>query len=84
VDAETKSKVEEGIEKLKKALETDDIDAIKTANEELTQASHKLAEIMYSQASQQQQQADASGDAGEGAEKKDDDDVVDADYEEVK
>jgi molecular chaperone DnaK len=88
VDAETKSKVEEGIEKLKKALETDDIDAIKTANEELTQASHKLAEIMYSQASQQQQQADAAGDAGGdaggGAEKKDDDDVVDADYEEVK
>ena len=84
VDAETKSKVEEGIEKLKKALETDDVDAIKTASEELTQASHKLAEIMYSQASQQQQQADASGDAGEGAEKKDDDDVVDADYEEVK
>ncbi|MBW1790943.1 MAG: molecular chaperone DnaK [Deltaproteobacteria bacterium] len=88
VDAETKSKVEEGIEKLKKALETDDVDAIKTANEELTQASHKLAEIMYSQASQQQQQADAAGDAGGdaggGAEKKDDDDVVDADYEEVK
>ena len=88
VDAETKSKVEEGIEKLKKALETDDVDAIKTANEELTQASHKLAEIMYSQASQQQQQADAAGDAGGDAggdaEKKDDDDVVDADYEEVK
>lgn len=86
VDAETKSKVEDGIEKLKKALETDDVDAIKTASEELTQASHKLAEIMYSQASQQQ--ADAAGDAGAGAgggaEKKDDDDVVDADYEEVK
>jgi molecular chaperone DnaK len=85
VDDETKSKVEEGIEKLKKALETDDVDAIKTASEELTQASHKLAEIMYSQASQQQ--ADGAGDAGgedSGAEKKDDDDVVDADYEEVK
>jgi molecular chaperone DnaK len=83
VDAETKSKVEEAIEKLRKALETDDVDAIKAATEELTQASHKLAEIMYSQASQQ---ADAAGgdDAGSGSEKKDDDDVVDADYEEVK
>jgi molecular chaperone DnaK len=92
VDDETKAKVEEGIEKLKKALETDDVDAIKTASEELTQASHKLAEIMYSQASQQQADAAAGdaggdaagGDAGAGAEKKDDDDVVDADYEEVK
>jgi len=89
VDAETKSNVETCIEKLKKALETDDVDAIKTASEELTQASHKLAEIMYSQASQQQADAagDSAGDSGgdsAGEEKKDDDDVVDADYEEVK
>ena len=96
VDAETRSKVESGIEKLKKALEGDDLEAIKQATEELTQASHKLAEIMYSQASQQQPGGDAGagaaggaagaagGAAGGGAPGGKDDDVVDADFEEVK
>ena len=90
VDDETKAKVTEGIEKLKKALEGNDLDTIKAASEELTQASHKLAEIMYSQASQDQGAAGAgaagAGAAGgaAGADKSDDDDVVDADFEEVK
>ena len=90
VDSETKANVEAAIEKLKKALEGNDLDAIKAATEELTQASHKLAEIMYSQASQDQAGAAGAG-AGAGsagssarADKKDDDDVVDADFEEVK
>lgn len=92
VDDTTKKNVEDGIEKLKKALEGDDVDAITKATEELTQASHKLAEIMYSQASQQQPGADAAGAAGAGAGAAGagtaggggDDDVVDADFEEVK
>ncbi len=94
VDNETKSKVESGIEKLKKALEGDNVEVIKQATEELTQASHKLAEIMYSQASQQQPGGDAAGAggaaggaagaAGGSSADKDDDDVVDADFEEVK
>ncbi|MEA3547766.1 MAG: molecular chaperone DnaK [Thermodesulfobacteriota bacterium] len=92
VDDETRGNVESGIEKVKKTLEGDDVDAIKQATEELTQASHKLAEIMYSQASQQQPGAEAGAGASAGAAggaagssaKKDDDDVVDADFEEVK
>ncbi len=88
VDDETKTNVEKEIESLKKIMEGDDIEAIKKGIESLTQASHKLAEMMYSQASSEQAAADAAaggGDAGaEGSEKKDDDDVVDADYEEVK
>lgn len=83
VDAETKGKVEGAMETLKKSLEGDDLDAIKKATDELNEASHKLAEIMYSQASQQQpgsEGPDQGGDSGKG----DDDDVVDADYEEVK
>jgi len=92
VDAATKSKVEEEIANVKKALEGDDVDAIKKATEALTQASHKLAEIMYSQATQQQQAggaggAGAGGAGAGGAEaggKKEDEDVVDADFEEVK
>ncbi|MBI4794096.1 MAG: Hsp70 family protein, partial [Deltaproteobacteria bacterium] len=92
-DAETKSKVEQAIEKVKKAMEGNDTDTIKAATEELTQASHKLAEIMYSQASKGHPGGDAGGGAaggggtagaGAGAGKKDDDDVVDADFEEVK
>jgi molecular chaperone DnaK len=93
VDAATKSNVEQEIEKVKKAVEGEDVDAIKSATESLTQASHKLAEMMYAQASQQQGQGAAGGAAGAGAgasqgagpgKGKDDDDVVDADFEEVK
>lgn len=80
VDAETKSNVEKEIENVKKVVAGDDTEAIKAAVEELTKASHKLAELMYAQASKEG--ADA-GDAG-GGEAKQDDDVVDADFEEVK
>ena len=93
VDAATKGNVEQEIEKLKKAMEGDDTAAIKSATESLTQASHKLAEMMYAQASQQGAGAAGGGAAGAGAgagasqgagKGKDDDDVVDADFEEVK
>ena len=98
VDAETKGNVEAEIEKLKKALEGDDLETIKGATESLTQASHKLAELMYAQASQEQGgaggagaagagaagAAGATGTAGTGGGGNDDDDVVDADFEEVK
>ncbi len=81
VDDETKKNVETALEAMKKALEGDDVEAIKSASEELTQASHKLAEIMYAQASQDQ--PGPEGPAG-GGDDKGDDDVVDADFEEVK
>ena len=87
VDADTKSKVEATIEPLKKAMEGDDVEEIKRLSEELTQASHKLAEAMYQQASQADAQQHAhAGAAGheEAASSSPDDDVVDADFEEVK
>ncbi|HIJ79586.1 MAG: molecular chaperone DnaK [Desulfobulbaceae bacterium] len=80
VDAETKANVEKEIESLKKAMEAKDVEAMKKGTESLTEAAHKLAEIMYSQA--QAKQGEAAGGAEGG--KKDDDDVVDADFEEVK
>jgi molecular chaperone DnaK len=81
VDDETKKKVETAIEAVRKSLEGDDAEAIKAATEELTQASHKLAEIMYAKASQDQPGPEGpAGGAGKGG----DDDVVDADFEEVK
>ncbi len=68
-------------------MEGDDTDIIKADIETLTQASHKLAEIMYSQASKDQGGPEAGADAGAQADdskKDDDEDVVDADFEEVK
>jgi molecular chaperone DnaK len=89
VDAETKSKVEQEIESLKKIIEKgDDVDELKKGIESLTQASHKLAEIMYAQATKDQtgQQPGGGPEAGgqAGGESKPDEDVVDADFEEVK
>ncbi len=85
VDAATTSKVEAAIEPLKKAMEGDDTEEIKRLSEEMTQASHKLAEAMYQQASQaDQQQAEADAAGPEPGPAAPDEDVVDADFEEVK
>ncbi|MFO7784918.1 MAG: molecular chaperone DnaK [Thermodesulfobacteriota bacterium] len=85
LDAGTKGDINTAIENLKKAMEGDDAEEIKQKTDELTQASHKLAEAMYSQASQQPGGEEAA--SGEGTEEggsSDDEDVVDADFEEVK
>jgi molecular chaperone DnaK len=91
VEPETKSKVEAAIEPLRKAMEGENVEEIKRLSEELTQASHKLAEAMYQQASQAGQ-AGADPGAGPGGPQEPpqggggpaDEDVVDADFEEVK
>ena len=86
VDSETKSKVEDAAAALKKAMEGEDVEEIKRLSEELTQVSHKLAEAMYQQASAADQQA--PGDDAESADQAGgaapEEDVVDADFEEVK
>ena len=88
VDAAEKAKIEEAIEKVKKALEGDDLDAIKKAQDDLMNVSHKLAEAMYAKTAGGPGGPGASGGAGSaGADQdsgKKDDDVVDADFEEVK
>jgi molecular chaperone DnaK len=85
LDEGAKSNINNAIEKLKKAMEGDDTDEIKRLTDELTQASHKLAEAMYAKASAEQQaHQQASSGASESSKAKSDDDVVDADFEEVK
>ncbi len=85
VDSETKSKVEEASTALKKAMEGENTEEIKRLSEELTQISHKLAEAMYQQASASEQQADAGGESADQAGgAAPEEDVVDADFEEVK
>ena len=85
---EDKTKIEACSEQLKKSLETEDLDAIKSDLEALTQASHKMAELLYSQQAEEQTTSAEHGneDAQDGEEKsaKDDEDIVDADFEEVK
>ncbi|MFC1856578.1 molecular chaperone DnaK [Thermodesulfobacteriota bacterium] len=86
VDAATKGQIDDAVDNLKKAMETDDVEEIKRLSEELTQASHKLAELLYQQASHADQQQDGTGPEGTAQEgpAAPDDDVVDADFEEVK
>jgi molecular chaperone DnaK len=85
LDATSKAEIEKSIEALKKAMEGENTDEIKRLTEELTQASHKIAEAMYAKASaeQQAQAGGSAGGTGGGSDQPKDDDVVDADFEEV-
>ncbi|MBN2059327.1 MAG: molecular chaperone DnaK [Deltaproteobacteria bacterium] len=83
LDEATKKGIEEATEKLKKAMETDNIEDIKRLTDELTQASHKLAEAMYAKASGAGQGQPQSGGPETPTSDQKDDDVVDADFEEV-
>ncbi|MCD6298111.1 MAG: molecular chaperone DnaK, partial [Deltaproteobacteria bacterium] len=78
VDDATKANIDQAVENLKKAMEGDNTEEIKRLTEELTQASHKVAEAMYAQASQQQDQPGAAPGAESAAGASQDDEVVDA------
>ena len=86
VDPVLKGDIENRIQELKKVMESDDAETIKRATDALSTASHKLAEQLYAQKTQAQggQQAQPDAGAQEAKGRKDDDDVVDADYTEVK
>ena len=60
------------------------VDEIKNASDALSAASHKLAEAMYAKASQQKEAESPEGPTAEEKGKAPDEDVVDADFEEVK
>lgn len=76
-----KSKVEDKLKALKKALEGNSADEIKKKTEELTEEFHVLSQKLYQQqAAGQQGPNNAQGNGGASQNK---DDVVDADYEVV-
>jgi molecular chaperone DnaK len=83
VSAEDRTKIEEAVTALRKAMEGNDPDAIESATQTLTSASHKLAEEMYKKASA----SATAGAASPGEESpngaKTDEKVVDAEFEEV-
>ncbi len=83
--SEEKASLDASLEEAKKALESDSAEAVNAALEKLEQSAHKLSEEMYKKA------AAANAASGEGAsagatagESKKDDNVVDADFEEVR
>ena len=80
VPEDQRKNVQDAVDAAKKALEGTDIDAIKAAGEKLQEASHKLAEVVYSNTQEQTAGGNAgASNAGSGSS----DDVVDADYEVV-
>lgn len=87
-DAGKVSEVKAACEKVKEAIKSNDTEAIKKATEELQKPLYELSAAAYqqAQAAGAQQGAPAGAENAQGAQqqKKDDDDVVDADYTEVK
>jgi molecular chaperone DnaK len=85
VDPADKRNIEDAIAKAKKAMESNEIGALKSAQDELTRTSHKLAEAMYSKAAKGAGPAGAGAEAGaqQGPRQKPPEDVVDADFEDV-
>jgi len=80
-DAEKKA-IEDGSNALKESLKGEDIEDIKKKTESLVQASMKLGEAIYK--SQQSTKPKSNKDDGKDEKGKKDDNVVDADFEEVK
>jgi molecular chaperone DnaK len=78
ISADEKSKVEGKLNELKKALEGDNIEEIKTKTEELTQEFYSISQKMYDQT---QGQGAGTGTGADGEGHSENDDVVDADFE---
>ena len=87
LEAGEKEKVESALKELEEALKGDDKAAIESKTEALMTASQKLGEKMYAEQAQAAGQGDpgSQGPSGaQGASKPADDNVVDAEFKEVK
>jgi molecular chaperone DnaK len=84
LDETTKSNLDAALERAKKAVDSNDITEIRSAMDQLQTASHKLAEAMYAEAVKKGRTSSAPGDGQAAQGGKGDDNVVDADFEEVK
>ena len=88
VNQAERADIEARLNDLKQAIKDKNLDRIKRASEDLTKASHKLAEEIYKQAAQKQQQQGQAGggQAKEASEEpkaqKKDEDIIDAEYKE--
>src|SRR6185295_19242507 len=93
VDAGQKEKIEAAAKDVEEALKGEDKDAIEAKTKALAEASQKLGEAIYADAQAKAQQSDAGAGAAPGAQEppagaagaaKDDGNVVDAEFTEVK
>ncbi len=84
LDAATKGSIESALADAKTALESQDAGRIRSAADALQRASHKLAEAIYAKASQGEKTDEAPRGDGAAPEGKGKDDVVEAEFEEVK
>ncbi|HOP84870.1 MAG TPA: molecular chaperone DnaK [Syntrophorhabdaceae bacterium] len=76
--------LEDAISTGKDALKSGDMERIKRSIDQVTQASHKVAEILYKKTSGQAQAGGAEQQYQQSGARKGDDDVVDAEFEDVK
>ena len=83
VSAEEQANIKDKISKLEEVLKNDDKDSIEAATKELTDASGKLAEMMYAKVQEEQKDSSSNEDSAPNSNQNIDDDVVDADYKEV-
>ena len=83
VSAEEQANIKDKISKLEEVLKNDDKDSIEAATKELTDASGKLAEMMYAKVQEEQKDSSSNEDSAPNSNQNKDDDVVDADYKEV-
>ena len=83
VSAEEQANIKDKISKLEEVLKNDDKDSIEAATKELTDASGKLAEMMYAKVQEEQKDSSSNEDSAPNSNQNTDDDVVDADYKEV-
>ena len=74
--------LEEALEKAKKALESDELSELEAASTQLTEASHRLAEVMYKQSAASSEAAEA-GEAPPPGPGEADGEVIDAEYVDV-
>ena len=83
VSVEEQANIKDKISKLEEVLKNDDKDSIEAATKELTDASGKLAEMMYAKVQEEQKDSSSNEDSAPNSNQNIDDDVVDADYKEV-
>lgn len=82
ISSSEKEAIDKALKDAKDALEGNSLESIKACYESLSTASHKLSEQLYKNASQSTQES--AGAAAEGASVSENDDVVEADFEEVR
>jgi molecular chaperone DnaK len=84
VDGSLRGDIEAKITTLKNAMTGDDADALNRAMDELSKSAHKLAEQLYAQKSGSAQDSSAQANDKAGKDTDKGEDVVDADFTEVK